>query len=101
MTRPEDSHFDFPSWGSSEESLKNSEIPRLKNRSSNDIGFSSQWNLETGDWQMTATDEELMVAFCATRDKTVFAELMSRTQEMVHRVLSKYGEDTADDLTQE
>ena len=50
---------------------------------------------------MPATEEELMVAFCATRDKEVFAELMSRTQELVHRILSKYGNDTADDLTQE
>ena len=42
-----------------------------------------------------------MIAFCKDRDQTVFTELMRRNQEMVRRVLGKYGEQLAEDLTQE
>jgi RNA polymerase sigma factor (sigma-70 family) len=50
---------------------------------------------------MTRSNEELMIAFCKDLDHGVFTELIRRTEEMVRRVLSKYGEQLAEDLTQE
>src|SRR5579871_6428918 len=50
---------------------------------------------------MTTSNEELMIASCKDRDQTLFTELMRQNQEMVRRVLGKYGEQLAEDLTQE